>query len=75
MTMDTCNILVGGDLNFRLDNESNNNTRRFLDLLKDGYLAQYIEGRTHVAEYTIDLLITRSSDAFLNNISIDIPHT
>ena len=72
--MDTCKVLVAGDVNFRMDNESNNDTKRFLDLLNAGYLTQNLEGRTHDAEHTVNLLTTRSSDAFRNNIGIDIPH-
>ena len=57
-----------------MDDESNNDTRRFLDRLKAGDLTHHVEGPTHVARHTIDLLIIHSSDAFLNNIIIDIPH-
>ena len=38
MAMDTSNLLVAGDFNFHMDDESNNDTRRFLDLLKAGTL-------------------------------------
>ena len=72
--MDTCKVLVAGDVNVRVDNESNNDTRRFLDLLNAGYLTQNLEGRTRDVENPVDLLTTRSSDAFRNNIGIDIPH-
>ena len=74
MAMDTSNLLVAGDFYFHIDNISNNDTRRFLDLLEVAYLKQHVEGPTHVAGHTIDLLITRSSNTFLNNIRIDIPH-
>ena len=72
--MDTSNVLVAGDFNFLMDNISNNDTRRFLDLLEVADLKQHVEGPTHVAGHTIDLLITRSSNIFLNNTRIDIPH-
>ena len=39
--MDTSNVLVAGDFNFHMDDESNNDTRRVLDLLKAGDLSQY----------------------------------
>ena len=74
VAMDTCKVLVAGDVNVRVDNESNNDTRRFLDLLNAGYLTQNLEGRTRDVENPVDLLTTRSSDAFRNNIGIDIPH-
>ena len=67
MAMDTPNVLVAGDFNFHMDNISNNDTRRFLDLLEVADLKQHVEGPTHVAGHTIDLLITRSSNTFLNN--------
>ena len=57
-----------------MDDESNNDTRRFLDRLKAGYLTHEVEGPTHVARHTIDLLIIRSPDAFLNTIITDTPH-
>ena len=68
MAMDASNLLVAGDFNFHLDDKLNNDTRRCIDLLKPGNLTQHVEGPTHVAGHTIDLLITRSSNAFLNNI-------
>ena len=74
MAMDTSNLLVAGDFNFHMNNISNNDTRRFLDLLEVADLNQHVEGPTHVAGHTIDLLITRSSNTFLNNTRIDIPH-
>ena len=74
MAMDTSNLLVAGDFNFHMDNISNNNTRRFLDLLEVADLKQHVECPTRVAGPTIDLLITQSSNTFLNNIRIDFPH-
>ena len=56
-----------------MDDESNNDTMRFLDVLK-AVPTQHVEGPTHVAVHIIDLLITRSSDAFLTSIRINIPH-
>ena len=62
--------------NFHMNDESNNDTGHFLDLLKAGDLTQHVEGPTHVAGHTMDLMITRSADVFLNNIGIDIdPHS
>ena len=74
MAMDRSNVLIVGDFIFHMDDETNNETGRFIDLLKAGDRTQHIEGPTHVAGHTIGLLITRSSDAFLDNIRIDIPH-
>ena len=74
MAMDTSKLLIAGDFNFHMDNISNNDTRRFFDLLEVADLKQHVEGPTHIAGHTIDLLITRSSNTFLNNIRIDIPH-
>ena len=59
-----------------MNDESNNDTGHFLDLLKAVDLTQHVEGPTHVAGHTMDLMITRSADVFLNNIGIDIdPHS
>ena len=38
MAIDTSNVLAADDFNFHMDDESNNDSRRFLDLLKDGAL-------------------------------------
>jgi len=70
MARDTCNVLVAGDFDYHIDNNSYNDTRRFLDRLKAGYLTQHVEFSTHVAGYNNDLLITRSYDAFLKKIII-----
>ena len=70
MARDTSNVLVAGDFDYHMDNNSNNDTRRILDRLKAGYLTQHVEFSTHVAGYNNDLLITRSYDAFLKKIII-----
>ena len=72
--MDTSNLLIASEFDFHLDDKPHNDNRRCIDLLKPGVLTQHVEGPTHVAGHTIDLLITRSSDAFLNNIRIYISH-
>ena len=72
--MDASNLLFAGDINFHMDGDTNNDTRRFSDVFKHGNLTQHVEGPTHVAGHTIDGLITRSSDAILNNIRIYMPH-
>ena len=43
--MDTSNLLGAGDyiFNFHMDDEYNNDTRRFLGLLKVGDLIQHVE--------------------------------
>ena len=60
--MDTSYLLIADDFNLHMGDEANIGTRRFIDLLIAG---EHIEGPTYVAGHTIDLLITRSSDAFL----------
>ena len=57
-----------------MDNESNKGKKRFGDILKVADLTQHVEDQTQPAGHTINLLITRSSDKFLKNIKIDIPH-
>ena len=48
MAMDTSNLLVAGDFKFHMDNLSNNDTRRFLDLLEVADLKQHVEGARHM---------------------------
>ena len=71
--MDMSNMLIAGDFNLYMDNESNNDTKHFVDILKAADLTQQVEDPIHAAGHTIDLLITRSFCEFLKNIKIDIP--
>ena len=68
--MDTSNMLIAGDFNLHMDNELNNDTKRFVDILEAADLTRHVEDPTHAAGHTIYLFITRSSD----DIGIDTPH-
>ena len=72
--MDTSNTLIAGDFYLHIDNESNKDTKRLVDILKAADLTQHVEDQTYAAGHIIDLLITRSSVEFLKNIRTNIPH-
>ena len=67
VAMDMLNMLIAGDFNLHMDNESNNDMKCFVDILKAADLTQQVEDPIHAAGHTIDLLITCSSDEFLKN--------
>lgn len=59
------NIILLGDLNFHLDNQSSTHTRNF-QLLLDSYgLTQHISSPTHYCGHTLDVLITRDTDTLV----------
>ena len=71
--MDTSNLLIAGEFNMHIDEGSNTDTKYFLAILKAADLTQHVKERTHTAGLTIDL-ISRSTDTFLGNIRVDVPH-
>ena len=74
MAMDTSKTLIAGDFYLHIDNESNNDTKCLVDILKAADLTQHVEDPTYAAGHMIDILVTRSSVEFLKNIRINIPH-
>ena len=67
MGMDTSNLLIAGDFNMHMDEGSNTDTKHFLAFLKAADLTQHVEENT--VGHTIYLLISRSADTFLGNMS------
>ena len=58
-----CNVAILGDLNLHLDQPLNNMTSSFNTVLECFGLCQLIRGPTHVAGHTLDVVITRSTQA------------
>ena len=54
-------LLITGDLNIHVDDRSNPDTRKFLDLLHCFGLQQHVKQPTHRDGHTLDLSITRKS--------------
>lgn len=55
-------LVLLGDFNFHVDDPTNPQAARFLDLLDCYNLKQHITGPTHKANHTLDLVITRSCE-------------
>ena len=64
-------LLIGGDFNIHVNDQSDATAKTFLDLLKNYDLINHVWQPTHVAGHTLDLIITRNN----NEISLDSPHT
>ena len=56
-------LLVSGDFNFHLDDSSDADVRKFMELMDTFGLLQHITTPTHVSGHTLDLIISRSSNA------------
>ena len=62
--------LIVGDLNIRVDNDNECYVKRFLDLLNQYGLSQYVQDPTHTAGHIIDLIIAHDSDDLIDSISV-----
>ena len=51
-------LLIGGDFNILVNDQSDATAKAFLDLLKNYYLINHVWQPTHVAGLTLDLIIT-----------------
>ena len=63
-------LLILGDLNFHVDNAADSNAKKFLDLLDLLNFSQHVNSVTHKARHTLDLVITRDSEAVIDNVTI-----
>ena len=61
-------LLLSGDFNFHVDDASNLNAMKVLDLITSADLRQHINGPTHHLGHTLDLLITRSDDKLISQV-------
>ena len=55
-------LLVSGDFNFHLDDPSDTDARKFIELMDMFGLLQHITTPTHVSGHILDLIISRSSN-------------
>ena len=58
-------VLITGDFNVHVDNPSNDDALKFLDLLESLGLEQHVHEATHTHGHTLDLVITRIGDYIL----------
>ena len=55
-------LIIAGDFNFHFNDQSDTDTKRFIDMLETFGLKQHVTAPTHSSNHTLDLLITRSSN-------------
>ena len=63
-------LVILGDLNFHVDNAADSNAKKFLDLLDLLNFSQHVTSITHKAGHTLDLVITRDSEAVIDNVTV-----
>lgn len=66
-------IIIFGDLNFHLDVQENNDTRKFTSCLKASGMLQLVNKPKHTAGHTLDVLMTRESENNVLNINVMDP--
>ena len=59
-------LVIAGDFNFHLDDVSNSESNKFLELLETFSPTQHVLGSTHSSGHTLDLIVTRSSDDIIS---------
>ena len=63
-------LVILGDLNFHVDNAADSNAKKFLDLLDLLNFSQHVTSITHKAGHTLDLVMTRDSEAVIDNVTV-----
>ena len=58
-------LVITGDFNVHVDDSTNPDATRLLDLLDSMSLCQHVTQPTHELGHTIDLIITRESDSII----------
>ena len=72
LAKDHKSFIIVGDLNFHLDVGENQNTIKFMGILDELNLVQLVEGQTHTAGHTLDVIITQPENSFIIKDSINI---
>jgi len=70
ITISPSPVFICGDFNLHLDNVTNPDTIKFLDLLTATGLIQHVDKPTHRRGHTLDLLITRCDEDLLGNFEV-----
>jgi hypothetical protein len=63
-------LLIVGDFNFHVDDPTNSTASQFLDLLEIFDLKQFVDQPTYQDKHVLDLIITRSSDHIVRDVSV-----
>ena len=67
-------LIISGDFNFHLSDTKDNNTNRFIDLLDCFNLTVLNpDTPTHKSNHVLDLIITRSDENSVNNVTVHDP--
>ena len=66
-------LLTVGDFNLHVDDGDSFQARGFADILESYILRRHVTGATYISGHNLDLVITKSNDAFLSSISIFDP--
>ena len=63
-------LLIAGDFNYHMDNLSTNReAASFADFIDSAGLSQHVSGPTHIKGHTLDLILSRTTDHFVSNVS------
>ena len=73
LVISTGQLLMVGDFNIHVDNKSDTLSAKFLDLLDSFNLQQHVNIATHTSKHTLDLIITRKEENFIDNFSVKDP--
>jgi exonuclease III len=60
--LDPGQLLIAGDFNFHVEDDTNSDALKFLDCLSTYDLQQHVSSSTHKSGHMLDLVITRSTD-------------
>ena len=63
-------LLIAGDFNFHLDDTTNCDTIKFMDILDSANLSQHVLGSTHRKGHTLDLIITQHNSNLVTDVRI-----
>ena len=63
-------LVIVGDFNIHVENPSNYKGTTFNQILEDMRWIQLVQGRTHKAGHTLDLVIVRSGNSFVTEVEV-----
>ncbi|XP_063966102.1 uncharacterized protein LOC135156767 [Lytechinus pictus] len=66
-------VMLCGDFNFNVDDASNQNAVIFNDIISSANFSQLVAGPTHEAGHTLDLILTRALDNFVDEVKTSNP--
>ena len=64
-------LVLFGDFNIHVDKPTQSQVSRFLSMLDVAGFTQHVKETTHVKGHVLDLLVTRTSEQIVNNISVN----